>query len=165
MNLTRPVPLEANHDLSNFDCGKASLNIWLLKHALQAKQSGSAKTFVVCDADIVGGYYSLSVGQIENIDAPERLRRGMGAYPIPVVILARLAVAQTYQGCAIGRGMLQDCIARTCVIAEHVGVRALLTHPLDEEAARFYIRFGFASSPLHEGQLTLLLKDARKYLR
>ena len=86
----------------------------------------------------------------------------MGNYPIPVVILARLAVSLSDQGRGIGIGMLQEAIRRTLAIADQAGVRALLTHPIDEEAAQFYLRFGFESSPVREQQLLLLLKDARR---
>lgn len=88
----------------------------------------------------------------------------MGAYPIPVVILARLAVVMRDQGRGIGIGMLQDAIRRTVAISEQAGVRALLTHPIDENAERFYLRFGFEASPAQEKQLLLLLKDARQSL-
>ena len=89
----------------------------------------------------------------------------MGQYPVPVVILARLAVSREHQGRGIGIGMLQDAIRRTLVIAEQAGIRAMLTHPIDEDATRFYTRFGFIASPLREQQLLLLLKDARRWVR
>jgi GNAT superfamily N-acetyltransferase len=88
----------------------------------------------------------------------------MGRFPLPVVILARLAVTREYHGRGLGVGMLQDAIRRTLVIAEQAGIRAILTHPIDEDAARFYTRFGFTASPLRQQQLLLLLKDARKIL-
>lgn len=165
MSLRGPEPLAAQHRLEGFDCGKAALNDWLLRHARQAQGSGSAKTFVVSDNERVAGYFSLTVGQVDTLEAPERMRKGMGQYPVPVVILARLAVSRQDQGHGIGFGMLRDAIRRTLLIAEQAGIRALLTHPIDEEAARFYSRFGFIASPLREQQLLLLLKDARKYAR
>ena len=141
------------------------MNDWLLRHARQAQGSGSAKTFVVADGDRVAGYFSLTVGQVDTLDAPPRIRQGMGQYPVPVVILARLAVSQQDQGRGIGVGLLQDAIRRTLLIAEQAGIRAMLTHPIDADAARFYTRFGFIPSPLREQQLLLLLKDARRWLR
>jgi GNAT superfamily N-acetyltransferase len=158
-----PEPLHSKSPLAGFDCGKHSLNDWLLRHALQAQGSGSARTFVVSDGATVLGYYSLVVGQVEPIEAPERVRKGMGQYPIPVMVLARLAVSQTAQGQGIGVGLLQDAIRRTLNVAEQVGIRALLTHPLDDDAARFYQRFGFEPSPLGQDQLLLLLKDAKRW--
>lgn len=164
LNLTAPAPLAAEHLLDEFDCGKASLDDWLMRHARQAQASGSAKTFVVADGLRVAGYFSLAVGQVDSVEAPERIRKGMGQYPIPVVLLARLAVARAYQGQGIGVGMLQDAIRRTLLIAEHAGIRAVLTHPIDANADAFYRRFGFVSSPVRESQLLLLLKDARRVL-
>ncbi|MBS0492601.1 MAG: GNAT family N-acetyltransferase [Proteobacteria bacterium] len=165
MTLRRPEPLEAQHRLDGFDCGKPALNDWLLRHARQAQGSGSAKTFVVTDGARVAGYFSLTVGQIDTLEAPERIRKGMGQYPVPVVILARLAVSQQDQGRGIGLGLLQDAIRRTMLIADQAGIRAMLTHPIDDEAARFYTKFGFIASPLRESQLLLLLKDARRWVR
>ena len=165
MTLRAPESLSPEHPLNTFDCGKPALNDWLLRHARQAQGSGSAKTFIVADDDRVAGYFSLTVGQIDTLEAPERIRKGMGQYPIPVVILARLAVDRAYPGQGIGVGMLQDAIRRTLVIAEQAGIRSMLTHPLDETAAQFYQRFGFIASPLREQQLLLLLKDARRWIK
>jgi predicted N-acetyltransferase YhbS len=165
MNLRNPESLGSQHRLEGFDCGKPALNDWLVRHARRAQGSGSAKTFVVPDDDRVAGYFSLTVGQIDTLDAPERIRQGMGQYPLPVVILARLAVSRHDQGQSIGLGLLQDAIRRTLLIADQAGIRAMLTHPIDEEAAKFYTRFGFIQSPLRERQLLLLLKDARRWLR
>jgi predicted N-acetyltransferase YhbS len=120
---------------------------------------------VVTDDDRVAGYFALTVGQIDVLEAPDRVRKGMGRYPLPVAILARLAVSRMDQGRGIGLGLLQDAIRRTMLIAEQAGIRALLTHPLDEESLRFYTRFGFIASPLREQQLLLLLKDARRWVR
>ncbi len=164
MTLSAPEPLAARHRLDGFDCGRPALNDWLLRHARQAQGSGSAKTFVVAQEDRVAGYFSLTVGQVDTLEAPERIRQGMGQYPVPVVILARLAVSAKDQGQGIGYGLLQDAIRRTILIAEQAGIRAMLTHPIDEEAAQFYKRFGFIASPLREQQMLLLLKDARRWV-
>jgi predicted N-acetyltransferase YhbS len=156
------APLAARHGLDEFDCGRPSLNEWLLRHAAQAQASGSARTFVALDGQRVAGYFSLTVGQVDTADVSERVRKGMGNFPIPVVILARLAVSIRDQGRGLGVGLLQEAILRTLQLAEIAGVRALLTHPIDDEAARFYRRFGFEASPIREQQLLLLLKDARR---
>jgi len=165
VSLRGPEPLGAQHRLDGFHCGRPALNDWLLRHARQAQGSGSAKTFVVADDERVVGYFSLTVGQIDTIDAPDRIRKGMGQYPVPMAILARLAVSQQDRGRGIGIGLLQDAIRRTMLIAEQAGIRAMLTHPADEESARFYTRFGFIASPLRAQQLLLLLKDARRWVR
>lgn len=163
MKLSVPQPLASHHRLEEFDCGKLALTEWLHRYARQAQGSGSARTFVTCDDDRVAGYFSLTVGQIDTLEAPERVRRGMGQYPIPLVILARLAVDLDYQGKGLGFSLLQDAIRRTVAIAELAGIRALLTHPVDAGAEAFYRRFGFEPTQIRERQLILLLKDARRY--
>lgn len=165
MKLSKPQALGAHHHLDDFDCGKPALTHWLLQHARQAQAGGSARTFVVCAGERIAGYYSLTVGQIDTLEAPERVRRGMGRYPIPLVILARLAVDLDYPRKGLGSSLLQDAILRTMVIAEQAGIRALLTHPVDAQADAFYRRFGFEPTPVREGQLILLLKDARRFAR
>jgi predicted N-acetyltransferase YhbS len=165
VSLRRPELLAPRHKLEEFDCGKPVLNDWLVRHARQAQGAGSTKTFVAADEDQVLGYFSLTVGQIDTFEVPERMRKGMGHYPLPVVLLARLAVSTSAQGRGLGWGLLQDAIARTVLISEQAGVRAMLTHPLDQEAAAFYTRFGFVPSPLRAQQLLLLLKDARQLLK
>jgi len=165
VTLRGPESIAARHSLDNFDCGKPTLNEWLIRHARQAQASGSARTFVVTEDYTIVAYFSLTVGQIDSVDAPERIRKGMGLYPVPVVILARLAVSIHHQGRGFGAGLLQDAIRRTLVIAEQAGIRAMLTHPIDQRAADFYRRFGFESSPLREDQLLLLLKDARRWVK
>jgi len=167
--LTPPRPLSADDLLDGFDCGKPSLNDWLVRHARQAQASGSARTFAVADGAKRGhqvvGYYSLTVGQVDTLQVTERIRKGMGQYPIPVVLLARLAVDQRHQGKGIGPGLLRDAIIRALTISEQAGVRALMTHPLDAEATNFYRHFGFVPSPAGEGMLLLLLKDAQRVVR
>lgn len=147
MSLSVPQPLDAHHRLEAFDCGKPALTDWLLRHARQAQGSGSARTFVLCDGERVASYFSLTVGQIDTLEAPERIRRGMGQYPIPLVILARLAVDLDYQGRGLGCSLLQNAIRRTLAIAEQAGIRVLLTHPIDASAEAFYRRFGFEPTP------------------
>lgn len=164
MSLSAPEALAAHHAQESFDCGRTALNDWLIRHARQAQGSGSARTFVVADDGRVVAYYSLAVGQIDTADVPERVRKGMGQYPIPVILLARLAVDDSYQGQGIGAGLLRDAIRRTLAVAEQVGVRAIMTQPIDETASRFYQAFGFIRSPTAANYWLLLLKDARRLL-
>lgn len=164
MTLKRPEALNKDHDLIGFNSNYLELDEWLKKYALQAKMSGSTNTFIVADNNLVVGFYSLTVGQVDIDEVSERIKKGMGKYPIPVVILARLAVHHTYQGKGIGKGMLKDAILKAFQIAEQGGVRALLVHAIDEKAEAFYKRFGFESSPIRENQLLLLLKDAKKLI-
>jgi GNAT superfamily N-acetyltransferase len=164
MTLKKPEPLNKDHSLTDFNSNYPELDEWLKKYAFQAKMSGSATTFIVADNNLVVGFYSLTVGAVEADEVSERIKKGMSKYPIPVVILARLAVFHTYQGKGIGKAMLKDAISKTLKIAEQGGVRALLVHAIDEKSETFYKRFGFEPSPIRENQLLLLLKDAKKVI-
>ena len=154
--------MRPEHRIEGFDCGQSALNDWLGRYALPNQQAGAATTFVVCDGDAVVGYYSLAVGAVEHAQAPARVKKGLARHPIPVMVLARLAVDVRYQGQKIGQGLLKNALLRTVQLAEQVGIRAILVHAKDSQARRFYERFDFESSPLDPLQLLLLVKDARK---
>jgi predicted N-acetyltransferase YhbS len=154
--------LRPEHRIEGFDCGQSALNDWLGRYALPNQQAGAATTFVVCDGDAVVGYYSLAVGAVEHAQAPARVKKGLARHPIPIMVLARLAVDVRYQGQKICQGLLKNALLRTVQLAEQVGIRAILVHAEDSQARRFYERFDFESSPLDPLQLLLLVKDARK---
>lgn len=162
---TPPAQIEKEHDLESFCSGKPALDEWLKRTALQARYPGTAATFVVTNSDgQVIGYYSLATGSINQLDATERVKRGTGSRKIPVILLARLAVDEGHQGIGLGRALMKDAVVRAVNISKDVGVRAILTHPIDEEAAGFYKRFGFEESPIDTGQLMILLKDVQNTL-
>ena len=164
--IRKPALVTPEMDLSNFSSGKPTLDDWLKNYALQAKQSQTANTFVVQDDNgQVAGYYSLAMGSIDRMEGTERIRKGTGKHPIPVVVLARLAVDEQFQGRGIGKGMLRDAVIRSAKISEEIAFRAIINHPLDAAAKEFYLKFGFKPSPVSEGQLMILMKDARKALR
>jgi GNAT superfamily N-acetyltransferase len=163
--LHRPEPIGAHHQVAAFDCGAPALNEFLIHHALANHQSGSAKTFVATtDDDVVVGYYSLAASQVLYADAPSRLQKGAARHPIPVVLLARLAVDRAWQRQGLGPGLLKDAILRMLAAAESVGIRALLVHAKDEPAKAFYQHFDFEPLPGYPLHLVLLLKDARKII-
>ena len=163
--LKPPTLLDNKMELDGFDSGNQILDSWLKRHAIQANGSGSARTYVVCDDDLPVGFYSLAPGSVDPTDVSERVSKGMGKHPIPVIVLARMAVRKDYQGKRIGSGMLKDAIKRSLAAAGDIGGRAILTHPIDENAASFYINYGFEKSPLRDDQLLLLLKDAKKLFK
>ena len=150
--------------VSGFDCGVPELNIYLIRHALHNHRAGAAKTFVATANDEVAGYYSLAASQVVHAAAPERIRKGLAAHPVPVVLLARLAVDSRWQGKSLGRALLKDAILRVLTAAEGIGIRALLVHAKDDKAQAFYQRFGFEPLPEHSLHLMLLLKDAKRQL-
>lgn len=158
-----PQPLGNEHRVNGFDCGVGSLDIWLIKHARAAAGAGSARTYVVVDAeqDRVVGYHALSLASIEHADATERGRKGMPQHPIPAMLLARLAVDKAVQGKGIGAFLLRDAMSRALSVAEQAGMRLLLVHARNDEARDFYEHFGFEPSPSDAMNLQLLVKDIR----
>lgn len=154
-------PLGPDHVLEGFDCGRASLNIWLTLYALQAAAAGSARAYVVVDSeqDRVVGYHALAAAQLERRAATARVIKGMPQYPIPVVLLARLAVDLSVAGRGLGAWLLRDAMTRTLSASETIGVRAMLVHAIDYETSRFYRRHGLEPSPTDELHLMILIKD------
>lgn len=164
MIYSRPEPLRGKHDVEDFTSGDESLDRWLLRHARQAEAGGSARTFVTTSAGRVVGYYALTVGEVLPAEATARLLKGQPAgQPVPVVLLARLAVDQGHQGKGIGRSLLQDALLRCDAVAESVGVRAVIAHA-HPEAAGFYDGFGFEKSPTDPLHRILPFKDLRQFL-
>jgi GNAT superfamily N-acetyltransferase len=161
-----PEPLEARHKLEGFDCGVESLNIWLTEHARQAAAGGSARVFVLVDAEQerVCGYYALAAAAVAHEQATQRARKGQPRHPIPAVLLARLAVDTSVQGRGIGAWLLQDAMRRALTASEEVGMRVLIVHALDDDARSFYERWGFEPSPTDPLNLPMLFKDIRKSL-
>jgi predicted N-acetyltransferase YhbS len=156
--------LSREHILETFDCGQDDLNRWLIAHALQNQSASSTQTYVGVYGQAVVGFYSLSAGQIDYGDAPERLRKGLARHPIPVVLLARLAVNKNWQGKRVGRGLLRDAVTRTIRAADIVGIRAMAVHAKDDHASYYYEQFDFVSSPTDPWHMFALLKDLRKSL-
>ena len=157
--LDAPQPLAAHHTLTEFDCGLAALNTWLQRRAMANQSSGASRTFVVADPEHrVFGYYAIAAGAVSHAEATTSTRRNMPD-PVPVMVLARLAVDVRTQGLKLGAGLLQDAVRRVLVVSENAGVRALLVHAIDESAKQFYEHYGFQVSPLHP--MTLMLRLAK----
>jgi GNAT superfamily N-acetyltransferase len=158
-----PQPLSGEHRINGFESGVGSLDIWLVKHARAAAGAGSARTYVVVDEEQerVVGYHALSLASIEHAEATDRARKGMPKNPIPALLLARLAVDKTVQGKGVGAFLLRDAMGRALAVAEQAGVRLLLVHTVNDDARRFYERFGFEQSPTDAKNLQLLIKDIR----
>jgi GNAT superfamily N-acetyltransferase len=157
--------LSPGHDLSGFDCGQPSLDAWLRLYALTNQRADAAQTYVVTKAGNVVAYYALAAGGVQTADAPTRVAKGMARHPIPVVILARLAVDRSCQGKGLGALMLRDALKRAEAGAKIIGARALLVNAKDETARAFYEHFDFEPSPIDPLQLFLPMKDIRAALR
>lgn len=163
-NFTTPRAITRDDKFLDFDCGEPTLNEYLQKRALTNHIGGAATCFVTTRNGKVVGYYALSSGSVSHNNVSGRVRRNMPD-PIPVVILARLAIDVSAQGEGLGRGLLLDAISRCIAAAEIVGVRAILVHAFDDDARQFYLHHDFESSPIDPLVQILLLKDAKAVLR
>ncbi len=151
--------LRREHVLASFDCGKEDLNRFLKRQAWSNQQAHSAQTYVLAKDLIVLGYYSLAAGSVSHDAATERLKKGMARHPIPVILLARLAIDASLQGKALGPALLKDALLRAAQAADTIGARALLVHAKDDNAKGFYEHFNFESSQSDPYHLLLIMKD------
>lgn len=156
--------LTASDTVQSFDCGDAALNSFLHRFALVSQQSNSAQTYVCDHGGSVVGFYSLAVGSVDPAAAAPRVIKGVPKHPVPVMILARLAVDVAHQRVGLGRALLKDALRRTAQAADIAGIRALLVHAKDERARNWYLSFDFEPSPSDPLHLFLLMKDLRAAL-
>lgn len=159
MSRYRIEPLQAIHAVEAFDCGDEALNRFLIRFALANQRARASRTYGALDGDGVVGFHTLVVGEVSPDQAPERIGKGLARHPIPLMVLARLAVAVDHQGKGLGAALLKDAISRTLAAAEIAGIRALAVHAKDERAQGFYTHFGFGPSPSDPLHLFVLLKD------
>ncbi len=173
MNADREKPalsqvelLTRSHTVQEFDCGPhESLSEWLKRYAMLNQLSDAARTYVVHRANRVVGYYSLAPGSVVKSEAPERIAKGLGNYPIGVILLARLAIDNSEQGTGLGKALLKDALIRCAHAADTISARAVLVHAIDADAKAFYEHFGFEASPIDDTHLMLLMKDIRALLK
>jgi GNAT superfamily N-acetyltransferase len=154
--------LARHHALDTFDCGQEALNRFLIRFALTNQQANASQTYVGLADDAVIGFYSLAVGEVSYDDAPERLRKGLARHPVPLMLLARLAVGEAWQGTGAGAGLLKDAMLRTMQAADIGGIRALAAYAKDDDARAFYEHFGFLASPADRLHLFILVRDLRR---
>ncbi len=153
--------LRRDHPVDGFDCGKEPLNRFLIRFALQSQLSGNSQTCLAIADDAVAGFYTLVFGDVACVDAPERLCKGVARHPLPLMILARLAVSRLWAGTGMGSGLLKDALLRTLEASEIAGLRAFAVHAKDDAAQAFYQRFDFIASPSDPMHMFILLKDLR----
>ena len=160
MNLHAPEPLSPENQVNSFACGEPVLDEWLKRRALGNQTSGASRTFVVTTSQKeVMGYYALAAGAVAHQDATRSIRQNMPD-PVPVMVLARLAVDARAQGMKLGAAMLQDALQRCVLVSQNTGVRAMLVHALNDRARQFYEYYGFKASPTHSMTLMLRLNQS-----
>lgn len=156
--------LAATDQVDAFDCGQAALNQFLQRYALVNQKANSAQTYVCCQGDVVVGFYSLVVGSVNPQVAPSRVMKGLARHPVPVMILARLAVDKEHQRKSLGQALLKDALLRTAQAADIVGIRRLFVHAKDDMARQCYETWEFEPSPTDSYHLFLMLKDLKNLL-
>jgi GNAT superfamily N-acetyltransferase len=161
--LSPPEPFTDDHQIDSFDSGEPVLDDWLKRRALANQASGASRTYVVCEGKQIVGYYALASGAIAQAGVPGKFRRNMPD-PIPVVVLARLAVDRNHQARGLGRAMFRDAARRVAQAADAIGIRGIVVHAISEEARRFYIALGFDPCPAEAMTLVVTLRDLRAAL-
>lgn len=161
--LRPPEPLAEQHEFGAFHSGEPSLDDWLRRRARANQVSGASRTYVVCQDKLVIAYYALASGVITVESAPGRFRRNM-PNPIPVAVLARLAVDVNWHGQGIGRALFRDAAQRVAQAADAIGIRGIVVHAISEQAKNFYIALGFDPSPSEPMTLMVTLSDVRRVL-
>jgi hypothetical protein len=160
-----PVRLGKGDPTESFNCGVPELNSYLQKYALNNQSANAARTYVIRAVGFqqIAGYYTLTYGSIEVSDSPDRLRKGLARHPIPMMLLARLAIDISHQKRGLGAGLLLDACKRTLQAADIGGLRALVVDAKDSQAAAFYKRYDFVSfGDSNPNRLYVLISDLRK---
>ncbi len=154
----------SSHEVGDFACGEESLDRWLHRHAGQGERRDAIRTFVATDESrAVRGYYTLVAGQLERAEATGTARKGLSRrFPIPVAILARLAVDERSQGQGLGASLLNDAVERICRAAQEVVVPVVVVHAIGEQAVAFYERFGFHGLAVAPRTLMVTLAELRE---
>jgi len=158
-NLRSPEKLNLSHQIKGFDSGNSQLDDWLKNRAIKNEIEGASCTYVLCNGDVVIGFYCLANGSVFQSVATGKVRRNMPD-PIPVMVIGRLAIDRSWQGKGLGRALLKDAILRTLQASEIAGIRAILVHAISENAKLFYEKCGFTVSPIDEMTLMIRIKDA-----
>jgi GNAT superfamily N-acetyltransferase len=156
--------LDASDSFEAFDCGEPALNQFLRRFALANQQANSVQTYACCLDGCVIGFYSLAVGSVAPESVPQRVMKGLARHPVPVMILARIAVDRAHQRKGLGQALLKDALLRTAQAADIAGIRALLVHAKDDVARQWYESWEFEPSPSDPFHLFLMLKDLKALL-
>ena len=161
MSSLRIEKLARRHVVESFDCGREALNRYLVRYAWLNQQANAAQTYLALAEEEVVGFYTLVVGEVAYADAPQRLKKGLAKHPVPIMLLARLAVSTHWQGRRLGAGLLKDAMLRTVAAADIAGIRAMAVHAKDDTAKAFYHHFDFVESPTDPFHLFVLIKDLK----
>ena len=164
MTELRIVKLTREHRVEQFDCGSEALNNYLVRNALGNQLANAAQSYVCLGGEAVTGFMTLATGSIEHNAAPERLRKGLARHPVPVMVLARLAVDRNWQRRGIAVSLIKEAMLRTVQVSDIAGVRALIVHAKSDDVRTFYRQFGFSEGFPDPMELYVLTKDLKALL-
>ena len=153
-------PLGASHNVEGFNCGNEALNDWLQRRASRNQQEGSSRTWVVADSTRVVGFYASATAVVARAGATRRAARNQPDL-LPAMLLGRLAVDREQQGKGLAAALLKHFLLKALEVADLTGLRLVLVHAKDPQAAGFYRHWGFEPSPIDDLTLMLLIKDIR----
>ncbi len=160
--MNKPCPLEEGHDTSSFESGVEALDTYLKRYARQTQKREGARTYVVLEANQVVAYYTIVFSAIAWHEAPEHVRKGLGKYPIPIIILGRLAVDKKLAGKGLGNSLLLDALQRALAASEIAGLRAVVVDAKDDTAKHFYEKRGFRSWPVGSNRLFVTIPELKR---
>ncbi|MCB9694499.1 MAG: GNAT family N-acetyltransferase [Alphaproteobacteria bacterium] len=150
--------MSKDHRRAEFSCGKEALDQYIQRFARQNDEKGLGRTHVLSPVDdplCIAGYYTLSAGSVAAASMPQEVAKSLPRYPVPVVLLARLAVSQGYQGQRLGESLLLDAFEKALAVADILGACAVQVDAIDDSAAAFYKKYGFV--PMEDAPSTLFL--------
>jgi GNAT superfamily N-acetyltransferase len=153
--------LDDKVDRAGFQCGTVQLDAYIRRYASQDVKRGVARVFVATPRetqDRLAGFYTLSAGSVRCEDLPQELARRLPRYPVPVALLGRLAVDESFQGRGLGSMLLFDACRKVEQASAVLAVTGLLVDAKDTAAAEFYRHFGFVPMPGQPGRLLLSRK-------
>lgn len=157
------------HDAKGFSCGAEEMDVWLRRYAKRSQRDSLTRVFVLVEGEGEGkqavlGYFALSMCAVEVSALAEEDRARLPRYPVPAVLMTRLAVASSAQGRGLGAALLYKAANKALLASELVAARLFIVDALDEQAARFYQRFGFAPSPDEPARLYIGLQRLKEHL-
>lgn len=154
-------PLNSTHKKSEFSCGKEMLDVYIRKQANQDIKRKLSACFVIIDTKInlIKGYYTLSSNSIPLEFIPSQLQKKLpkSYQSIPTILLGRLAVDNKFQGLGIGKLLLIDALKRSVELSKTIGCFAIVVDPIDQEAEKFYDKYGFIKLP-DSGKMFIAMK-------
>ena len=163
MTILAPVPITPEHDVSGFSCGHETLDLWLRRRAVSNQETGASRTYVVTDGARVLAFYALASGALAAGEATGRSRRNMPD-PVPVVVLARLAVDHSVHGRGLGRALFRDAALKVISASGVLGLRGMIAHAVSDEAAAFYAALGLSAMAAEPRTLMVTVDQLRAAL-